>query len=71
MGPLVSEFSNKISKFYVPTDSEYKFYKARIENWLPIGFELESLWLAIRIGYPHLLGTCYLAVSQIGYMQFS
>ena len=70
MGPLVSEFSNKISKFYVPTDSEYKFYKARIENWLPIGFELESLWLAIRSDN-HLLGTCYLGVSQIGYMQFS
>ena len=30
-------------KFYAPTNSERKVHKARIENWLPIGFELGSL----------------------------
>ena len=38
LGPLVSEPSTRISKFYDPTDSEHKFHKARIENWLSIGF---------------------------------
>ena len=27
-------------KFYAPTDSELKFHKTGIENWLPIGFNL-------------------------------
>ena len=45
LGPLVSEPSTRISKFYDPTDSEHKFHKARIENWLSIGFELGSPWL--------------------------
>ena len=40
----------------VLTDSEHKFYKARIENWQPIGFELESPSLGIRSHY-HRLGT--------------
>ena len=31
---------NWVSTFYVPTDSEHKFHKTRIENWLPIGFNL-------------------------------
>ena len=30
-----------ISKFYAPTDSEHRFNKMGIENWLPIGFNLE------------------------------
>ena len=38
--PPVSEYSTKISKFHVPTDSEHKFYKARIENRPPIKFKL-------------------------------
>ena len=29
-------------KFYAPTNSERKVHKARIENWLTIGFELGS-----------------------------
>ena len=38
----VSESLTKISKFYDPTDSKYKFHKTRIENLLTIGFELGS-----------------------------
>ena len=30
--PPVSESSNRILKFYAPTDSEHKFNKTRIEN---------------------------------------
>ena len=41
-GPPVLESSTKISKFHAPTDSEPKFHKERIENWLPIEFELGS-----------------------------
>ena len=37
------------TKFYDPTDSEHKFHKTRIENWLSIGFELESPWLETYI----------------------
>ena len=40
--PPVSESSTRISNFYDPTDSKYKFHKTRIENWLTIGFELGS-----------------------------
>ena len=39
LGPPVSKSSTRISKFYAPTDSEQKFHKTGIENWLPIGFE--------------------------------
>ena len=35
-----------ISKFYDATDSEHKFHRTKIENWLSIGSELESPWLA-------------------------
>ena len=41
---LGSEFLTRISKFYDPTESEHKFHKTRIENWLSIGFELGSPW---------------------------
>ena len=34
-----------ISKFYDPTDSEHKFHKIKIENWLSTGFEMEYPWL--------------------------
>ena len=40
--PLVSKSSIGISKFYDPTDSEHKFHKTRIKNWLSIGFKLGS-----------------------------
>ena len=44
--PTVSELGlesfTRISKFYVPTDSELKFRKMEIENWLPIRFNLGS-----------------------------
>ena len=40
--PPVSESSTKILKFYASTDSEDKFDKIGIENWLPIGFSLGS-----------------------------
>ena len=36
----MSESWTRISKFYDPTDSKYKFHKTRIKNWLTIGFEL-------------------------------
>ena len=36
LGPPVSESPTKISKFHAPTDSEHKFYKARIKNWQPM-----------------------------------
>ena len=45
LGLPVSESSTRISKFDVATDSEYKFNKTKIENWLPIGFTLGSSWL--------------------------
>ena len=44
-GPSVSQWSIWISKIYNPTDSEHKFHETKIENWLSIGFELESSWL--------------------------
>ena len=40
LGPPVPESSTGISKFHDPTDSEHKFYKTRIGNWLSIVFEL-------------------------------
>ena len=40
--PPVPESSTRISKFYDPTDSEHKFHKTRVENWLSVGFELGS-----------------------------
>ena len=42
LGPPVSESSTKISTFYSPTDSEHKFNKTEIENWLPVAFNLGS-----------------------------
>ena len=33
-----------ISKFYDVTDSEHKFHRTKIENWLSICSELESPW---------------------------
>ena len=42
LGPPMSESSSRISKFYDPTDSKYKFHQTRIENWLTIGLELGS-----------------------------
>ena len=35
LGLPVTEFSTRISKFYIPTDSENKFNKMEIDNWLP------------------------------------
>ena len=40
LGPSVSESSTNISHFYALTDSEQKFHKAGVENWLLIGFGL-------------------------------
>ena len=39
--------STRISKFYELIDSEHKFLKTRIENWLSIGFEVGFFWLRI------------------------
>ena len=38
--PTVSKSSTKILKCYDLIDSEHKFHKTRIENWLSIGFNL-------------------------------
>ena len=46
LGLPVSEFSTG-STFYAPTDSEHKFHKAGIENWLLIGFSLALLSTAL------------------------
>ena len=48
LGLPVLESSAKISKFYAPADSEHKFNKTEIENWLPIGYNLGSSWLETR-----------------------
>ena len=48
LGPPVSEFLTRFSKFYDPTDSEHKFHKTEIENSLYIEFELVSPWLGIH-----------------------
>ena len=45
LGPLVFESSSRISKVYATTDSEHKFNKTEIKNWLPIGYNLRSSWL--------------------------
>ena len=37
LGLQVLNSSTRISKFYAPTDSEHKFDKTEIENWLSIG----------------------------------
>ena len=42
LGPPVSKYSTRILKFYDPNDSEHKFDKMRIKNWLSIDFELAS-----------------------------
>ena len=42
LGPPVSEYSTRFSKFYDPGDSEHKFHKTRIEYCLSIDFELGS-----------------------------
>ena len=38
--PPVPESSTGSQNFLLPTDSEQKFPKTGIENWLPIGFSL-------------------------------
>ena len=45
LGPLVLEFSARISKFHAPTDSEHKFNKMEIKKWVPMGYKLRSSWL--------------------------
>ena len=42
LGPPVLESLTRISKFYDRSDSEHKFHKRMIENWLSIDFELGS-----------------------------
>ena len=46
----LQDLVTRISKFHDPTDSEHKFNKTRIENWLSIGFEL---------GFPRLRTYCH------------
>ena len=43
----MSESSTRISMLHDPTDSEQKFHKTRIENWLSTGFELGIPWVRI------------------------
>ena len=35
----------RISKHYAPSDSEHKFDKKEIKDWLPVGYNLGSSWL--------------------------
>ena len=42
LGLPVSQSLTWISKFYDSVDSERKFNKTNIENWLSIDFKLES-----------------------------
>ena len=46
-------------------DSEHKFHKARIENWLPIGFERGFPWMETS-SYNHRLETRWVEVRLIG-----
>ena len=48
LGPPVWESSTRSQNFMVLTDSEHKFHKMVVENWLPIGFNLRSSWLENR-----------------------
>ena len=45
LGLPVSECSTRISKFCAPTNSEHKFNKTKIGNWLIMGFNLGPSWL--------------------------
>ena len=56
LGLPLLESPARISKLYGHTNSEHKFTKMEIENWLPIGYNLGSSWL----------GTC----SHNGYTMF-
>ena len=47
-GPPMLEPSARILKFYAPTESEHKFLKTGIKNWLPIRFNVGSFWLRTR-----------------------
>ena len=47
-GLPVSEYSTRILKLYVTTDSEHKLYKMGIGNLLTIGFNLGSSLLGTR-----------------------
>ena len=63
-GRPMPESSTKISKFHALTNSQHKFHKARIENWLPIRFELGSPWLIID-SHNHRLGNCWVGVPPL------
>ena len=65
VGLPVQESSTKISKFHAPNDSENKFSKAIIENWLSIGVELGSPWLG-TCRCNHKLGTHCVGVTPDG-----
>ena len=63
--PPVLESSTRISKFYAPTDSEHKFNKTEMENWLPIGYNWEPTvitttlcssanWVSLQVLYPSI-----------------
>ena len=45
VGRPVLQSSFRISRFYIPTDSEHRFNKTRMEHWLPIGFRVGTSWL--------------------------
>ena len=42
LGLPVWKTSTRILKFYAPTDSEHKFNKTGIENWMALIGELQS-----------------------------
>ena len=53
LGAPTLESSARISKFYALTDSEYKFDKTEIENWLPIGYNLGAFDWEPAVIPPH------------------
>ena len=65
LGLPMLESSTKIWKFHALTDSEHKFYKVRIKNWLPIEFELGSTWLGTHTQY-HRFKTRPVEVPLLG-----
>ena len=59
LGLPLLESPSRISKVYAPTDSEHKFNKTEIKNWLPIGYNLRSSWLGTCSHNCHTMFICY------------
>ena len=71
LGPPVSESSTRISKIYDPPNSEQKFYKTRIENWLSIGFKLGFPWLRTYSYNHYTMHNMWHKVGMMGSLKLS